>query len=137
MKTHRLSFLVVPLLLAAAGARADVTLLSVSYDPTRELYSDFNALFAKHWLEKKGEKVTINQSHGGSGKQARAVVDGLEADVVTLARAASQRPRRGLEPDLRASVPSDHHLTGVAGDGTERGSPGLAGARWLCDDAVI
>jgi len=73
--------------LASAGARADATLLNVSYDPTRELYADYNNLFAKHWQETHGEAVTINQSHGGSGKQARAVIDGLEADVVTLALA--------------------------------------------------
>jgi sulfate transport system substrate-binding protein len=64
---------------------AEMTLLNVSYDPTRELYQDLNAAFAKHWRAIKGEKITINQSHGGSGKQARAVIDGLEADVVTLA----------------------------------------------------
>jgi sulfate/thiosulfate-binding protein len=62
-------------------------LLNVSYDPTRELYQDFNAEFAKYWKAKTGETVTIKQSHGGSGKQARAVIDGLEADVVTLALA--------------------------------------------------
>ncbi|HTO07989.1 MAG TPA: sulfate ABC transporter substrate-binding protein [Myxococcota bacterium] len=73
--------------LAAAGARADSELLNVSYDPTRELYADYNQLFARHWQEQHGETVTINQSHGGSGKQARAVIDGLEADVVTLALA--------------------------------------------------
>jgi sulfate/thiosulfate-binding protein len=73
--------------LASATARADATLLNVSYDPTRELYADYNILFAKHWQETHGEAVTINQSHGGSGKQARAVIDGLEADVVTLALA--------------------------------------------------
>jgi sulfate transport system substrate-binding protein len=71
--------------LAAAPARADRALLNVSYDPTRELYEDYNELFVKHWQETKGEAITISQSHGGSGKQARAVVDGLEADVVTLA----------------------------------------------------
>jgi sulfate/thiosulfate-binding protein len=71
--------------LLAAPAHADRTLLNVSYDPTRELYEDYNKLFAKHWQETKGEAVTVSQSHGGSGKQARAVVDGLEADVVTLA----------------------------------------------------
>jgi sulfate transport system substrate-binding protein len=72
----------------AAGALAkDVKLLNVSYDPTRELYRDFNAAFAKDWLQKKGRKVEIETSHGGSGKQARAVIDGLEADVVTLALA--------------------------------------------------
>jgi sulfate/thiosulfate-binding protein len=68
-------------------AQQDVTLLNVSYDPTRELYQDFNAAFAKFWKAKTGQNVTINQSHGGSGKQARSVIDGLEADVVTLALA--------------------------------------------------
>ncbi len=68
-------------------ASADGTLLNVSYDPTRELYQEFNAAFAKQWQAKTGEKVTIKQSHGGSGKQGRAVIDGLEADVVTLALA--------------------------------------------------
>jgi sulfate/thiosulfate transport system substrate-binding protein len=67
--------------------RADVTLLNVSYDPTRGLYQEINAAFAKHWEASAKEKVTIKQSHGGSGKQARAVIDGLEADVVTLALA--------------------------------------------------
>src|SRR5688572_24723747 len=64
---------------------ADQTLLNVSYDPTRELYEEFNAAFAKHWTETTGNNVTIEQSHGGSGKQAQAVIDGLQADVVTLA----------------------------------------------------
>ncbi len=73
--------------LASAAYAADVTLLNVSYDPTRELYQDYNAAFAKHWKTETGDTVTIKQSHGGSGKQARAVIDGLEADVVTLALA--------------------------------------------------
>jgi sulfate transport system substrate-binding protein len=64
-----------------------VTLLNVSYDPTRELYSEFNAAFAKHWKAQTGQDVTIKQSHGGSGKQARSVIDGIDADVVTLALA--------------------------------------------------
>ncbi|MBK7654676.1 MAG: sulfate ABC transporter substrate-binding protein [Betaproteobacteria bacterium] len=64
-----------------------VALLNVSYDPTRELYKDFNAAFAKDWKAKTGQEVTVKQSHGGSGKQARSVIDGLEADVVTLALA--------------------------------------------------
>jgi len=72
---------------AAAGARAEQALLNASYDPTRELYDAYNKLFTRHWQETKGEAVTINQSHGGSGKQARAVIDGLDADVVTLALA--------------------------------------------------
>lgn len=62
-----------------------VTLLNVSYDPTREFYTEYNAVFAKYWKAKTGEEVTVNQSHGGSGKQARSVLDGLDADVVTLA----------------------------------------------------
>ncbi len=70
----------------SAQAQA-VELLNVSYDPTRELYEDYNKLFAEHWKQKTGEDVTIKQSHGGSGKQARAVIDGLKADVVTLALA--------------------------------------------------
>lgn len=69
------------------AAAADVTLLNVSYDPTRELYTDFNKAFATHWKAKTGDNVTIKQSHGGAGKQARAVIDGLQADVVTLALA--------------------------------------------------
>jgi sulfate transport system substrate-binding protein len=67
---------------------ADVTLLNVSYDPTRELYQDFNAAFARQWKASTGDRVTVKQSHGGSGKQARSVIDGLEADVVTLALAS-------------------------------------------------
>ncbi|WP_101048018.1 sulfate ABC transporter substrate-binding protein [Macromonas nakdongensis] len=70
-----------------AAAQSPVTLLNVSYDPTRELYVDFNAAFAKHWKAKTGQDVTIKQSHGGSGKQARAIIDGLDADVATLALA--------------------------------------------------
>ncbi|MFT0531791.1 sulfate ABC transporter substrate-binding protein [Castellaniella hirudinis] len=73
--------------LAGAAHAADVTLLNVSYDPTRELYQAYNAAFAKYWQDKTGDSVTIRQSHGGSGKQARSVIDGLQADVVTLALA--------------------------------------------------
>ena len=75
-------------------AFADTTILNVSYDPTRELYKDFNEAFAAKWKADTGETVTIQQSHGGSGKQARAVIDGLDADVVTLA----------LESDINAIV---------------------------------
>jgi sulfate transport system substrate-binding protein len=74
--------------LAATAAAKTVELLNVSYDPTRELYVDYNAAFAKYWRAKTGDDVVIKQSHGGSGAQARAVIDGLEADVVTLALAA-------------------------------------------------
>lgn len=75
------------LLTASATHAADITLLNVSYDPTRELYQEYNAAFAKYWKAKTGDTLTVKQSHGGSGKQARAVIDGLEADVVTLALA--------------------------------------------------
>jgi ABC-type sulfate transport system substrate-binding protein len=73
---------------ASLGAAAQtISLLNVSYDPTRELYVEYNAAFAKHWKAKTGQDVSIKQSHGGSGKQARSVIDGLDADVVTLALA--------------------------------------------------
>ncbi len=90
MKPLRLSQILLALALtmgASAATMAQTTLLNVSYDPTRELYQDFNAAFAKYWKSQSGEVVTVQQSHGGSGKQARAVIDGLEADVVTLALA--------------------------------------------------
>ena len=86
-----LAFAVLVAVMAPFGpivfASEPLTLLNVSYDPTRELYQDFNAAFAKHWQQKNGQTVTVKQSHGGSGKQARSVIDGLEADVVTLALA--------------------------------------------------
>jgi len=75
------------LTVTSLSVRAQVNLLNVSYDPTRELYRDFNAVFANHWKKETGEAVNIRASHGGSGKQARAVIDGLDADVVTLALA--------------------------------------------------
>jgi sulfate transport system substrate-binding protein len=87
---HRaaLAALAALMLAQAAPAAADAnTLLNVSYDPTRELYDDYNKAFAKHWAARTGKKVSIRQSHGGSGKQARTVIDGLQADVVTLALA--------------------------------------------------
>jgi len=70
---------------AALAQKAPVTLLNASYDPTREPYGEYNAAFAKHWKNTAGRDVTIKQSHGGSGKQARSVIDGLDADVLTLA----------------------------------------------------
>jgi len=73
---------------APSASAKDITLLNVSYDPTRELYAAYDKAFSKYWKAKTGDDVTIRQSHGGSGKQARAVIDGLEADVVTLALAA-------------------------------------------------
>src|ERR1700719_4577372 len=79
--------LILALSALGSGQGASLTLLNVSYDPTRELYQDYNAAFAKYWKAKTGQTVQIQQSHGGSSKQARAVIDGLEADVVTLALA--------------------------------------------------
>src|SRR5580693_3789549 len=88
MRTKKLSAALLAALVAlnAAGVAAakQITLLNVSYDPTRELYEAVNKAFAAQWKQKTGDDVVINQSHGGSGKQARAVIDGLDADVVTL-----------------------------------------------------
>ncbi|WP_078124499.1 sulfate ABC transporter substrate-binding protein [Leptospira alexanderi] len=88
MKTKILKSIVIALLMTNASAglfSKDVNLLNVSYDPTRELYAEYNKLFASYWKSKTGDEVRVNQSHGGSGKQARSVIDGLEADIVTLA----------------------------------------------------
>jgi sulfate transport system substrate-binding protein len=95
-------------LAAPALQAAEVRLLNVSYDPTRELYQGVNAAFAKHWKAKTGDDVTVRQSHGGSGKQARSVIDGLEADVVTLALgydidAIAQR--KLIAPDWQQRLP--------------------------------
>jgi sulfate/thiosulfate transport system substrate-binding protein len=88
MKVRLTSRALLVLLAGVTFASAkDIQLLNVSYDPTRELYEDFNVAFARHWQTRTGGKVSIKQSHGGSGKQARAVIDGLQADVVTLALA--------------------------------------------------
>ncbi len=94
-----LALLGASLLSAQAASRE---LLNVSYDPTRELYNEYNPVFAKYWKEKTGESVSVRQSHGGSGKQARSVIDGLKADVVTFALAAdvdALRVNGGLIPD--------------------------------------
>src|SRR6516225_9278543 len=84
---RRLFFIAAAVLWAGAATAADVTLLNVSYDPTRELYADFNKAFASAYQKETGKSIEIKQSHGGSGAQARAVIDGLRADVVTLALA--------------------------------------------------
>src|ERR1051326_6527747 len=88
---HRRHFLLTLLAasttLAACASGKEFKLLNVSYDPTRELFVEFNAAFARHWKETTGDTVTIQQSHGGSSKQARSVIDGLPADGVTLALA--------------------------------------------------
>ncbi|MEH7237377.1 sulfate ABC transporter substrate-binding protein [Bacillus sp. JJ1562] len=95
MKKMMISMLSLFLILSVVGCSAqpsttnseEIELLNVSYDPTRELYEEFNEKFAAYWEKETGQKVTINQSHGGSGKQSRSVIDGLEADIVTLALA--------------------------------------------------
>ncbi len=88
LSRRNLSALAAAALLGTAGwAQAQISLLNVSYDPTREFYQQFNAAFAKQWQAKTGETLSFKQSHGGSGKQARSVIDGLQADVVTLALA--------------------------------------------------
>jgi sulfate/thiosulfate transport system substrate-binding protein len=98
-------------LTAGAAAAADVTLLNVSYDPTREMYAEFNRSFAAAWKAKTGQTVHVNQSHGGSGKQSRSVIDGLRADVVTLALAYdvdALRRRGGLIPaDWQKRLPQN------------------------------
>ncbi|HCU24846.1 MAG TPA: hypothetical protein DF383_07500 [Deltaproteobacteria bacterium] len=95
----------------ACGPQRENTLLNVSYDPTREFYADFNAAFAKHWQSQSGKNIEIRQSHGGSGKQARAVIDGLEADVVTLALAydidAIAEKVHLLAPDWQKKLPDN------------------------------
>jgi sulfate/thiosulfate-binding protein len=99
------------LLGASAAAEAQTTLLNVSYDPTRELYQEFNAAFIKHWKAKAGQDITVKQSHGGSGKQARGVIDGLEADVVTLALAydvdALNKNGRLIPADWQQRLPNN------------------------------
>ncbi|MBB6464475.1 sulfate transport system substrate-binding protein [Aminobacter lissarensis] len=117
MTTSRRTILLSALLAGAVQlgglgfAHADTTLLNVSYDPTRELYKDYNEAFAKHWQAESGETVTIQQSHGGSGKQARAVIDGLDADVVTLAlesdiNAIVEKSQK-INPDWRSKLPNN------------------------------
>ncbi|MDE2400679.1 MAG: sulfate ABC transporter substrate-binding protein [Burkholderiales bacterium] len=87
LRSLHLAVGVLSLAVLAGAARADATLLNVSYDVTREFYKDYNAAFAKHWKATTGETLTLNQSHGGSSKQARSVVEGLAADVVTMNQA--------------------------------------------------
>jgi sulfate transport system substrate-binding protein len=100
-------------LLPAPSRAADtIQLLNVSYDPTREFYEKYNVLFARHWLDKTGQQVTVRQSHGGSGKQARSVIEGLRADVVTLALAydvdaIAQKGRKLLPPDWQQKLPNN------------------------------
>jgi len=96
---------------APAVNAADIKLLNVSYDPTREFYKEYNEAFSKYWKAKTGDNVTINQSHGGGGKQARAVLDGLEADVVTLAIAFDidqlYQKRKLIPEDWQSQLPNN------------------------------
>ena len=115
MKLKNLILWLATLVLSGAvsftASAKEIKLLNVSYDPTRELYQDYNAAFAKHWKDKTGDTVKIEQSHGGSGKQARAVIDGLEADVITLALAydvdAVAEKARLLPTDWQKRLPNN------------------------------
>lgn len=115
MKQKNLIIRLVTLVLSGAfvlsGSAKDIKLLNVSYDPTRELYQDYNVAFAKYWKDKTGVELKIEQSHGGSGKQARAVIDGLEADIVTLALAydvdAIAEKARLLPADWQKRLPNN------------------------------
>ena len=97
--------------MAADPKAGPVTLLNVSYDPTRELYADYNKVFIKQWKDKTGQDIVINQSHGGSGKQARSVIDGLEADVVSLALAydidSLAEHGKLINPDWQKELPNN------------------------------
>jgi sulfate transport system substrate-binding protein len=107
----RLAALGLGLLAAGSALAGEVTLLNVSYDPTRELYEQYNKAFAQYWKAKTGDTVTVRQSHGGSGGQARAVIDGLAADVVTLALAGDidsiARNGSQLAPDWQKRLPQN------------------------------
>ncbi len=110
--SHGLGALALGLSLTAGlfgPAQAETTLLNVSYDPTREFYEEYNALFAEHWQKETGETITIEQSHGGSGRQARGVIEGLDADVVTLALGsdidAIAKHSGRISPDWRGRFP--------------------------------
>ena len=111
MKTTAKTLLLAACFLVTAVQAKDVALLNVSYDPTRELYQDYNTAFARYWKTKTGDTLTIRQSHGGSGKQARSVIDGLQADVVTLALAydidAIAEKARLLPADWQKRLPNN------------------------------
>lgn len=102
------ALLAATLLFTSASWAKDVTLLNVSYDPTRELYREFNTAFSKHWKEQTGDNVKIEQSHGGSGSQSRAVADGLKADVVTLALAGD------IDPLAKSKLLPENWITRLA-----------------------
>lgn len=109
---HRRAAVVLALGLATGPVQAQTSLLNVSYDPTRELYQTFNTAFAKHWKDKTGETVTFKVSHGGSGSQARTVIDGVDADVVTLALAfdidaIARSPGKPIAADWQKRLPNN------------------------------
>lgn len=107
---HGISLILLAICTFMLQAQA-IELLNVSYDPTRELYKAYNQAFIEYWQQQTGERLTINNSHGGSGKQARSVIDGLQADVVTLALAsdidALNRYQTNISPDWQARLPNN------------------------------
>ncbi len=111
MRRFAILILLLTMLAPMAVSAATVSLLNVSYDPTRELYREINPIFAQAWKAKTGDDVVINQSHGGSGKQARSVIDGLDADVVTLALGYDidniARRAKLLPPDWQSRLPAN------------------------------
>jgi sulfate/thiosulfate transport system substrate-binding protein len=110
-RMNKISMMIALLAMALSSQGKDVKLLNVSYDPTRELYQEYNAAFAKYWKAKTGDNVVVQQSHGGSGKQARAVIDGLQADAVTLALAfdidAIAERAKSLPTDWQKRLPNN------------------------------
>lgn len=111
MSLRRFALAALASALISGPVAAATQLLNVSYDPTRELYQAYNAAFIKHWKAQGGEDLTVQQSHGGSGKQARAVIDGLKADVVTLALAGDidelNKLGKLLPADWQARLPDN------------------------------
>ncbi|MGH8166681.1 MAG: sulfate ABC transporter substrate-binding protein, partial [Woeseiaceae bacterium] len=108
----RTTVMIASLLVAGTAAAESVQLLNVSYDPTREMYREFNEKFAAHWKEETGDDLVVQMSHGGSGSQARSVIDGLDADVVTLALAydveAIRLHSKRLNPDWQTRLPQNN-----------------------------
>ena len=139
MSIRRFALAALASALIAGPVSAATQLLNVSYDPTRELYQAYNAAFIKHWKAQGGEDLTVQQSHGGSGKQARAVIDGLKADVVTLALAGGAHVEiaiREFDREVRRDLVGD---TGVGRPG-EVGlgrAFGEVGADHAVGDAIV
>jgi len=129
--------------LGVAALAKDIQLLNVSYDPTREFYAEYNEAFSKHWNAKTGDSVRVTQSHGGSGKQARSVIDGLRADVVTLALsydidAIAKKPAL-LAPEWQKRLPDNSSpYTSLIRqpEDRRRGTLELSGRLWLRPQAA-